>query len=115
MKFTKMQGLGNDYVYVNGFVEHVDDPRRLARTISDRHTGIGADGLILIQPSTCAPVRMEMYNIFNRVQFGVPARTILSGTPLGRIVDERNPSGYVNSGRAGNSARQGQLALRLVF
>lgn len=60
-------------------------------------------------------VRMEMYNIFNRVQFGVPARTILSGTPLGRIVDERNPSGYVNSGRAGNSARQGQLALRLVF
>jgi diaminopimelate epimerase len=62
MNFTKMQGLGNDYVYVNGFVERVEDPLSLARAISDRHTGIGADGLILIQPSTAAAVRMEMYN-----------------------------------------------------
>jgi diaminopimelate epimerase len=62
MKFTKMHGLGNDYVYVNAFVERVDDPVRTARQISNRHTGIGSDGLILIAPSSRADVRMEMYN-----------------------------------------------------
>ena len=62
MKFTKMHGLGNDYVYVNGFHEHVESPAVLARLVSDRHTGIGGDGLILIQPSSSADVRMEMYN-----------------------------------------------------
>jgi len=62
MKFTKMHGLGNDYVYVNGFTEHVAEPSKLSRIISDRHTGIGSDGLILIQPSKIADVRMEMYN-----------------------------------------------------
>ena len=62
MKFTKMHGLGNDYVYVNGFAERVTDPIALARAVSDRHTGIGSDGLIIIQPSDSADVRMEMYN-----------------------------------------------------
>jgi diaminopimelate epimerase len=62
MKFTKMHGLGNDYVYVNSFTERVADAPNLARAISDRHTGIGSDGLILIQPSKVADVRMEMYN-----------------------------------------------------
>ena len=62
MKFTKMHGLGNDYVYVNGFTERVADASKLARIISDRHTGVGSDGLILIQPSKVADVRMEMYN-----------------------------------------------------
>jgi len=62
MKFTKMHGLGNDYVYVNGFTERVSEPSNLSRIISDRHTGIGSDGLILIQPSKVADVRMEMYN-----------------------------------------------------
>src|ERR1700675_1249098 len=62
MKFTKMHGLGNDYVYVNSFTERVADVPKLARMISDRHTGIGSDGLILIQPSKVADVRMEMYN-----------------------------------------------------
>ncbi|MGB2986366.1 MAG: diaminopimelate epimerase [Phycisphaerae bacterium] len=62
MKFTKMHGLGNDYIYVNGFEEHVDDPPALARAVSDRHTGIGSDGLILIRPSDKADIRMEMYN-----------------------------------------------------
>ncbi len=62
MKFTKMHGLGNDYVYVNGFTERVTEPSKLSRIISDRHTGIGSDGLILIQPSKVADVRMEMYN-----------------------------------------------------
>lgn len=62
MKFTKMHGLGNDYVYVNGFTERVTEPSKLSRIISDRHTGIGSDGLIMIQPSKQADVRMEMYN-----------------------------------------------------
>jgi diaminopimelate epimerase len=62
MKFTKMQGIGNDYIYVNGFAETVADPARLARRISDRHFGVGADGLILILPSQQADVRMRMFN-----------------------------------------------------
>jgi diaminopimelate epimerase len=62
MRFTKMHGLGNDYVYVDARIEHVENPADLARRISDRHTGIGSDGLILIHPSTVADVRMEMYN-----------------------------------------------------
>jgi hypothetical protein len=60
-------------------------------------------------------LRMEFYNIFNRVTFGAPARAILSGNTLGTITTERNMSNYVNSGRLDNSARQGQIALRLVF
>jgi diaminopimelate epimerase len=62
MKFTKMQGIGNDYIYVNGFAERVADPARLATRVSDRHFGIGADGLILILPSQKADVRMRMFN-----------------------------------------------------
>ncbi len=62
MRFTKMHGLGNDYVYINCFEEAVVDAPSLARAISDRHFGVGADGLILICPSTCAQIRMEMYN-----------------------------------------------------
>ncbi len=63
MRFTKMQGAGNDYIYVNCFEETVpDDLADLARTISDRHKGIGADGLILIRPSDKADARMQMFN-----------------------------------------------------
>jgi diaminopimelate epimerase len=62
MKFTKMHGIGNDYVYVNGFAEKVADPAGVARVISDRHFGIGSDGLILIEPSDRADVRMRMFN-----------------------------------------------------
>lgn len=62
MKFTKMHGIGNDYIYVNGFAETVTDPARLAREVSDRHFGIGADGLILILPSETADVQMRMFN-----------------------------------------------------
>lgn len=62
MKFTKMQGIGNDYVYVNCFQEQVPDPSVTARKVSDRHFGIGSDGLILICPSEKADFRMEMYN-----------------------------------------------------
>lgn len=63
MKFTKMHGAGNDYVYVNCFDEPFpDNPPDLARAVSDRHKGIGSDGLILIGPSDTADVRMRMYN-----------------------------------------------------
>ena len=62
MRFTKMQGLGNDYLYVSLFEETVDSPSALAARLSDRHFGIGADGLVLIAPSDVADLRMEMYN-----------------------------------------------------
>lgn len=62
MKFTKMQGLGNDYVYVNCLEEVVEHPSETAVRVSDRHFGIGADGLILIKPSEKADFEMEMYN-----------------------------------------------------
>lgn len=62
MRFTKMQGCGNDYVYVNCFKEQVEDAHALARRVSDRHFGIGSDGLILIKPSEKADFIMEMYN-----------------------------------------------------
>jgi diaminopimelate epimerase len=62
MKFTKMHGAGNDYVYVNCFEEQLDDPVSLAQRISHRHYGVGSDGLILILPSDCADLRMRMFN-----------------------------------------------------
>lgn len=62
MKFTKMQGIGNDYVYVDCFREQVKNPEKAAVFVSDRHFGIGSDGLILICPSDVADCRMEMYN-----------------------------------------------------
>ena len=63
MKFTKMHGCGNDYVYVNCFEETVENPAAVARFVSDRHYGIGSDGLILICPSEIADFRMAMYNL----------------------------------------------------
>lgn len=62
MKFTKMQGLGNDYVYVNGFEERIENPSEMAVKMSNRNFGVGSDGLILINPSEKADFEMEMYN-----------------------------------------------------
>ena len=62
MKFTKMHGCGNDYVYVNLFEEHIDDPAEMSIKVSDRHFGIGSDGLITIEPSDIADFRMRIYN-----------------------------------------------------
>ncbi|MGA2230241.1 MAG: diaminopimelate epimerase [Tepidisphaeraceae bacterium] len=62
MKFTKLHGIGNDYIYVNGLAETVKNPARVAVKVSDRHFGIGADGLILALPSRKADVRMRMFN-----------------------------------------------------
>ena len=60
--FTKMHGTGNDYVYIDTFREEIDDPAQLAVRVSDRHFGIGSDGLILVAPSDKADCRMIMYN-----------------------------------------------------
>ena len=62
MRFTKMHGIGNDYVYVDGFDQTIADPAVVAQMVSDRHYGIGSDGLILILPSDSADVRMRMFN-----------------------------------------------------
>ena len=62
MKCTKMQGIGNDYVYVNCLKEKIENPSELAKKISDRHFGVGSDGLIMINPSDKADFEMEMYN-----------------------------------------------------
>ena len=62
MNFVKMHGIGNDYVYVDGHAQKVEDPAALARRVSDRHTGVGSDGLVLILPSDKAHVRMRMFN-----------------------------------------------------
>ncbi len=62
MRFTKMEGIGNDYIYINGFEERVDDPAELAVRMSRQHFGCGADGLILILPSEIADFRMRMFN-----------------------------------------------------
>lgn len=62
MRFTKMHGAGNDYVYVDAFREKVANPKAVAIAVSDRRTGVGSDGLILIAPSKAADVRMIMFN-----------------------------------------------------
>ena len=66
MKFSKMQGIGNDYVYVNCFEETITDRSALSIRVSDRHFGIGSDGLICICPSDVADFKMDMYNADGR-------------------------------------------------
>ena len=61
IKFTKMHGIGNDYVYVNCFEESIKNPAEVSKFVSDRHFGIGSDGLILISPSAIADFRMNIY------------------------------------------------------
>ena len=62
MLFTKMHGTGNDYIYINGFVENVENPNELSILLSDRHKGIGSDGLVLILPSEHCDFKMRMFN-----------------------------------------------------
>ncbi len=62
LKFYKMQGLGNDYVYINCFENDIANPSELSKRISDRHFGIGSDGLILLRPSHVADIKMSMFN-----------------------------------------------------
>lgn len=64
INFTKMQGCGNDYVYINGFTEKIPLEKKpdFVRRMSDRHFGIGGDGVIFVNPSSLADFEMEMYN-----------------------------------------------------
>lgn len=62
MKFTKMHGTGNDYIYVNGFEENIENPVEFSIKYSDRHKGIGSDGLVMIMPSATCDFRMRMFN-----------------------------------------------------
>lgn len=62
MKFTKMEGCGNDYVYVNGFENKIENPNIVSEIVSNRNFGIGSDGLIIVNPSEVADFRMNMYN-----------------------------------------------------
>lgn len=62
LKFTKMHGAGNDYIYVNGFIHKIDNPSELALKLSNRNFGIGSDGLVLILPSESCDFRMQMFN-----------------------------------------------------
>lgn len=62
MKFTKMHGLGNDYIYFNGFSQEIENPEKLSVRLSDRHKGVGGDGIVLILPSEKADFRMRMFN-----------------------------------------------------
>ena len=62
LKFTKMEGIGNDYVYIDNINQNVDNPNELSKKISDRHFGIGSDGLILISKSDQADFKMNVYN-----------------------------------------------------
>ncbi len=62
MKFTKMHGIGNDYIYINGFEEQLENPGELSIRLSDRHKGVGSDGLVIILPSSKADFRMQMFN-----------------------------------------------------
>lgn len=62
LKFTKMHGTGNDYVYVNGFEYQLENPSEIAISVSRRHFSVGSDGLIIVAPSEVADVRMIMYN-----------------------------------------------------
>lgn len=62
LKFTKMQGAGNDYIYINGFTQKIENPSQSAIELSNRHFGIGSDGLVFILPSETCDFRMQMFN-----------------------------------------------------
>ena len=100
MKFTKMQGLGNDYIYINAFEERVDDPPALARRLSDRHFGVGGDGLVLIAPSDKADFRMVMYNADGSrgAMCGNASRCVLCS-------DDRQPKTILHEGHLDNHLR----------
>lgn len=103
MKFTKMHGLGNDYVYVNAFTERVADPAGVARLVADRFTGIGSDGLILICPSDRADVRMEMYNADG-------SRGRMCGNGIRCVAKYAYDHGLIDAATAGRRATEAAIA-----
>lgn len=106
--FTKMQGLGNDYVYINCFTQRIDNPGALARRISDRHFGVGSDGLVLIMPSTTADLRMRMFNAD-----GTEAE--MCGNAIRCVCKYAYDHELVNQGELTVETKAGPKAVRLVF
>ena len=107
MKFTKMHGIGNDYVYVNCFKEKVKKPEELAQMVSDRHFGIGADGLILICPSKKADVRMRIFNAdgSEAEMCGNGIRCVAKYTYEHKLAKARKPLGVPGQPRCGASLK----------
>ncbi len=101
MRFTKMHGLGNDYIFVNCFEEKVVGPERLSLVISDRHRGIGADGLILICPSDIADVKMRIFNAdgSEAQMCGNGIRCVAKYAYEHKLVKSKKPSMTVETGR----------------
>jgi diaminopimelate epimerase len=108
LRFVKMHGCGNDYVYVDGFAETLPaDPSALAVRISDHHTGVGSDGLILVRPCEDADAEMIMFNAD-----GSPSDTCGNGLRcVGKLLHDR---GYVRGGRARVRTGAGVRDLELV-
>jgi hypothetical protein len=104
----------NNRIYLPGSANENTIGRNTFFTHGLNYSDIGGAKAFRLAEGVRLELRMELYNVFNRVSFGVPARTILSATPLGRISGDRNPANFVNSGRD-NGARMGQLAIKLVF
>ena len=99
MRFTKMQGCGNDYIYVNAMEERVESPGRLAKAVSDRHFGIGADGLILIGASKTADFSMEMYNADGSKGAMWQRHPLCGKIRVRAWADEKNDAGHRNRQR----------------
>ena len=92
MKFAKMQGTGNDYIYVNCFEETVFDPPAAAKFLSDRHFGVGSDGLVLIEPSDRADFKMDIYNSDgSRARMCGKRRTLRRKICLRQRLDRQKP------------------------
>ncbi|HEX4949834.1 MAG TPA: TonB-dependent receptor [Blastocatellia bacterium] len=105
-----------DRLYLPGSANDATIGRNTFYSQGLNYTDMTASKIFRLRENVRLTMRMEFYNLFNRVTFNVPsARTILSSTPLGRITGERNIAGYVNSGRGSTSARTGQFALKLQF
>lgn len=108
MKFTKMHGAGNDYVYINGFEERVLNPEKLAIAVSDRHFGIGSDGLILILPSETADLRMRMYNADG-------SEAEMCGNGVRCVAKYAAESGLIHGDEFQLETGAGTLSLKLYF
>ena len=108
LHFTKMHGTGNDYVYVNLFEETVEDPSFLAKKVSDRHFGIGSDGLILIAPSMVADCRMIMYNADG-------SEGAMCGNGIRCVAKYAYDHGIVNSERLTIETKSGVKTLELTI
>jgi diaminopimelate epimerase len=107
MKFTKMHGAGNDYVYVDCFAEQLDNPEQIAMKVSNRNFGIGSDGLILIMPSNVADVRMRMFNSDG-------SESEMCGNGIRCVAKYAYDHGIVSSREITAETGAGVLTLRLV-